>query len=634
MIGHFEVISASSPHIYHSALVLAPKESIVWKLYEQYARHFIRIVQGAPTSNAAAKTHSSKIEEAIWSPCNRFIAIASVDTGMVDLVDSTTLQHLQTLESPQDVPTEGKHLAFSPDSCMLSCGSGNETRTPQFAIISWDLQTGGIVSVIRHKKRPDLVDHKEFSLVYSADGKVFGFSHLDVWFYDKNYINISIFDVFTGILLHSHSLDTQIKFLKNIWVHGESFQFTTADQTTITTWEVRPTLGTPPTIVETFSAPCADEVLGQLLSASYQLASFQGAEFQVWDVRNSRQLLKYRCTSGIQNISFSPDGHFLACSIDGSQINIWNESPNGYILHGKILPVARCTRLCFSPNGKSIIAWGDHTIQLWHTEGFITPPSTQAPKQNNKFALDLSLDRMVAAFAMFRDNIVTVLDLKHGTPQLTIDMGMDVVGLGIIGSGVFVICEERHTTKVVTWDLPSRGCIQNARVSHKDSSGIVKLTGICGLSRIISASISPDSNTIGLISSNKTQNLTIWNLSTGECCHYLCGGEYTVQFSPDGCNIWCAQDGGKATVWRVGAKSQKPAKRAASIEDPPEGNPWASPHGHKVTNDWWILGPDGKRLLLLPVHWRSEPVHRRWKGQFLALLHCGLPQPVILSVDP
>ena len=35
--GYFEIISASSPHIYHSALVAAPKDSIVRKLYESHS---------------------------------------------------------------------------------------------------------------------------------------------------------------------------------------------------------------------------------------------------------------------------------------------------------------------------------------------------------------------------------------------------------------------------------------------------------------------------------------------------------------------------------------------------------------------------------------------------------------------
>jgi ABC-type nitrate/sulfonate/bicarbonate transport system permease component len=61
----------------------------------------------------------------------------------------------------------------------------------------------------------------------------------------------------------------------------------------------------------------------------------------------------------------------------------------------------------------------------------------------------------------------------------------------------------------------------------------------------------------------------------------------------------------------------------------PQGSPWVSSHGYQVTDDWWILGPDGKRLLMLPPLWQSwSAVQRVWKGRFLALLHAN-----VLSIE-
>ena len=71
------------------------------------------------------------------------------------------------------------------------------------------------------------------------------------------------------------------------------------------------------------------------------------------------------------------------------------------------------------------------------------------------------------------------------------------------------------------------------------------------------------------------------------------------------------------------------------IEHPPEGYPWGSSRGYQVASDWWILGLDGKRLLMLPPPWQSQDAVRQvWKGQFLALLHVGLSEPVILELIP
>ena len=36
---------------------------------------------------------------------------------------------------------------------------------------------------------------------------------------------------------------------------------------------------------------------------------------------------------------------------------------------------------------------------------------------------------------------------------------------------------------------------------------------------------------------------------------------------------------------------------------------------------------------MLPPPWRSPVVQRAWNGQFLALLHGELPEPVILELE-
>jgi hypothetical protein len=75
-------------------------------------------------------------------------------------------------------------------------------------------------------------------------------------------------------------------------------------------------------------------------------------------------------------------------------------------------------------------------------------------------------------------------------------------------------------------------------------------------------------------------------------------------------------------------------EHAVEVKHPPEEYPWSSSCGYQVTDDWWILAPDGKRLLMLPPPWRSHAVRRVWKGQFLALLYEGLSEPVILELEP
>ena len=631
---YFEIISTSSPHIYHSALVVAPKESIVWKLYESYAHPFTRVVCGVSRSwdtNTAATTHSSEIELVVWSPCNRFIAITLEGTWMVDVLDSATLQHVQTLESPHDMPTDGRMLAFSPDSSILTCSSGVDEGplSQELAIVTWDLQTGGIAGTIRHQA-PDSSSVRIHSLAYSADGKMVGYSRQYCNdYYETTHMTVFIFDLASGVHVYSHSLYTCTPFLDNIWAHNESFQFATVGWQTITLWEVGFAPGATLAEVETISVPYDfDWTVVQLLPTSHQLAAISKYRVRAWNVQEFKCLLNSTDTVFSKNFSLSPDGCFLACSTRESEVYLWKESLTGYILQEKLPSTAGYSSSQFSQDGKSIVTWSGHTIQLWHTEGSVTPPSTHTPEHSRQFALDFSPNGMVAVTAMQEDNIVTVLDLKSGVPQLTIDAGMEVYGLGVVGSRVFVI----GMRDVVVWDLPTGDCTPDSRASLEDSLWATKLHGSHS-NHVDSASISPDSNIVGFVGNTGPGHLYTHNLSTGEHLWYGNSRGDTVWFSPDGHSIWCAQDNGEAEVWEAGSISERTGL-IVDIRDPPEGYPWGSSCGYQVTNDWWILGPDGNRLLMLPPPWQSHAVRRMWKGHFLALLHCGLPEAVILDLNP
>jgi len=120
----FEVISESAPHIYSSALLLAPQSSIVRKLYSQYTGPPIaRVVTGVPASwdscTASVGSEYSPLQIA-WSPCGQFIAAASEQS--IEIRSSDTLERVLTLELPRDLlDFDPKSLTFSPNGHLLAC---------------------------------------------------------------------------------------------------------------------------------------------------------------------------------------------------------------------------------------------------------------------------------------------------------------------------------------------------------------------------------------------------------------------------------------------------------------------------------------------------------------------------------
>jgi len=583
--------------------------------------------------NTTAIMYPSVIELAVWSPCSKFIAIACHDTTMADVLDSATLQRLQTLESPQDISTKCMALVFSPDSRILSC-VGHWDGDP--FVVSWDLQTGGVASVVRWEGLTQRVVQKP-SVTYSADGRMVGVFY---WYRDDANITILISDVTSGVRVDSHSINGRVPLSKDIWTYGESLQFATADWTAITIWEVGFTSGAIPTEVETLPAlnQFSTEPWRKILffPAPCRLAFISGNDVTVWDIRNSEYLLCGPNTGFYPEMSFSSDGRFFASSIDGSGVYLWKESPTGYILHGKLATGADPPRPFLSPNGESIVAFGSRTIRLWRTKSFTAPPSsmfTRDPQRVENFILDFSPNGMLAVIARRGDSTATVLNLKSGDPLLTIDASTKIYGLGVIGDTAVVMGD----WKAITWNLPAGEFVPDARVGPKESSRTIVFDSKYLFT--LGVSISSDSHHIALtLHDDKTRNnfLCIYSASTGKALGLEVTRGHTPWFSPDGRDVWCANGSGEAEVWRVGGgqKVLERLEQTVDIEDPPEGYPWGSSLGYRVTDDWWILGPDRKRLLMLPPAWQSEAVRRIWKGQFLALIHGELPEPVVMELDP
>ena len=635
--------------------MLAPKESIVRQLYESHARPFVRVVHGAPTSwdpNTAAASRPSETRWAVWSPCSRFIAIAWGNIPTIDVLDSVTLRRLQTFRPSLNVFIGRGVLVFSPDGRILT-HHGVPDGDHELCVSSWDLQTGGLVSTIRwHGPGPGYHWSRIFpSIAHSASGGIVGVFH---WVYgDTDVINIFICDVTSGTYMHSHSFSNGIPLSRTIWTHGESFRFATADAATITIWEVGFTsdatcmqveiLRTPvgfvseDTLYQDKDKPSPDLLLTHTFEDMILLAYANLERILVWDIRDSKCLLHCEDARSYRSMSFSSDGRFLTCITSLSTIYLWKESPTGYVLHRILLSSALLNNPLLSPNGESIITFRDLIIQLWRTREITTPPSgasTRARLRISPSVLDFSPDGKLAVVAVQKGNTVMVLNLESGVPQSTVDVGMKVYSLRVIGNTVVVMGNE----KVVSWNLPAGNCVSDARVDHEDSARTVNLSDWWWTNRVLGATISSDFRYVALTTQELTHlALYIYSASTGERLQTveIRSDTYIPWFTMDGPDVWCVASNGEAEVWRVGEWGEpERLELTADIEHPPEGCPWVSSCGYRVTNDWWILGPDGKRLLMLPPHWQSYPVDQVWKGKFLALLHGGLSEPVILEMEP
>ncbi|KAF9643542.1 WD40 repeat-like protein [Thelephora ganbajun] len=641
VMGFFGIISTSCPHIYHSALPLCPRESIVRSLYEPHTRPLTRVAHGLPNSwesSIATMKFPSWINAAVWSPCRRFIAISrDTRSAVAEILDAVTLERITTLDYSLDELRGTRRLAFSQNARLLTWYGGDPRK-----FISWDLQTGGLVSAITIEQPAHTVDH--LSVTHSACGTM-----VAVLFHGDPTFTISIYNVPFGTRIYSHSAEGRP--LNEIWTHGESHRLTTMDSGFITTWEVGFASPHTPTRVE--SLPIPDNFnpsrVYQFHPTLSRLAYVAEGSIIVWDAQDSKFLLKstdVNCDM-VTSTSFSSDGRFFAYGIRGLGIHLWKESPTGYTLRRELIfNTGVFNKVLVSPNGESIIAFCGSVIQLWRTTDSITSPSdipTLTVQRNRRpFILGLSPVEALAAVAQTKDETVTVLDLNSGVPRLTIDTGMRVSAVGMAGSVVVVVGHG----KIVTWNLPTGSEVLNPRANINDN--VLTTTLNCLPSpadELRPTSVSPDLRRIAMIEWYKDgddnddyhNSLHLYDVVTGQLlASDRVGVEVDVFFSPDGREVWSVSDRNDISGWKIIEDSGSGIIRLECLEPGiglPGGFPWQSSHGYEVTNGEWVLSPNGKRLLWLPHSWRPYEWERVKIGRFLALLGWTLPEPVILELE-
>lgn len=127
---------------------------------------------------------------------------------------------------------------------------------------------------------------------------------------------------------------------------------------------------------------------------------------------------------------------------------------------------------------------------------------------------------------------VTVLDLKYGTPQLTIDTSIEVYGLRSIENTVVVIGDE----KAIAWDLPEWNYLPGVRIGVRNSTRSIKFRNVDD-SLVFTASISLDFQHIALARYDGGLGfLDVYSTSTGR--NFCAEADATaVWFAPSGHDV-------------------------------------------------------------------------------------------------
>ena len=558
-----------------------------------------------------------------WSSCGKFIAVRGFDSAMgIQILDAVTLKRLKSF-AHQEGSTQ--LFAISAGSRVLTWLGRNSS-----AFISWDLRTGVPVSEIPIQGGRSAREAR--SITYSGCGMMFG-----VLFRGRNTPAIGTCNLTSGTSMHYHPIEGSVT--DTIWTCDGCVRYATLEPRSITIWEVGFCSERPPMKVELLATPDGFDFSRHFLflPTHSRLAFTLEETVLVWDIRNSKFLLNSADVGKPGKMAFSPDGRFFACGTNGPEIYLWKESPTGYVLHRTLVSGAGERSIprepLLSPDGQSIVVSDGPMLQLWRTTDSTADPSsvpTKASHSTKRFILGFSPDESLAAVVRLEDDTATVLDLKSGIPRVVIDAGTKIRGLRIAENAVVIVGDQG----VITWGMPTGDGALDIKLNISNSVRKATLDHPTSLRFPPSASISPNSNHIAV--AEPGVGLHIYDMFTGQ---YLTGAKSRgdsdlAWFTPDGGEVWRCSIAGEQEGWAIVKYKGSTITQLESLDPigPAGGFPWQSPRGYTVTDDGWILDPEGKQLLWLPPHWRSGGADRAWGKQFLGLLHPELPEAVVLEL--
>ncbi|KAG9003707.1 hypothetical protein FRB93_010928 [Tulasnella sp. JGI-2019a] len=368
-------ITASSAHIYYSALSFTPRQTALSRVYGDLAADVPKVIRGrserwSRTLSIATK-HSGAVECVLISPDGKTVVTGSKDKT-VRLWDARTGAPIgQALEGHTD---EVFCLAISPDRKTVVPGSKGQTARV------WDATTGA-------PRGEALKGHTNWVtyLAISPDGRTIVSGSWDS--------TMRLWDI--GQDLNSHIGPVRISPDRKTIVSG-------FEDKAMRLWDA------------STGAPMGEALKGHNDWVSCLAISPDGrtivsgssdSTVRLWDASTGAPMgeaLKGH-TQSVSCLAISPDGKTIVSGSLDSTVRLWDAStgaPMGEALKGHTDSVS-C--LAISPDGRTIVSGSsDRTVRLWD-------PRTGAP------CLALTPDGNTVIFGS-KDNTVRLWDATTGAP--------------------------------------------------------------------------------------------------------------------------------------------------------------------------------------------------------------------------
>jgi WD40 repeat protein len=512
------IIETAPLQIYHSALIFAPEESCIRKVYNaEIPKWVLQAPRTQANWGAALATlqgHRGPISALVFSPDGKRLASGSGlcvfyprPITVWDVESGAILASMNGHDAPVCA------ITFSQDGIWLASGSTSGT------VVLWNVGSGAVMATFKDHSNPIL------AMAFSLDGKQLASFSIDG--------KVRLWDVESGVLVKTYEGYGKPVNALAFSPDGNSLALGAADGTIKL---CRVGMGAVVTMIEGDGNPVDSLTFspdGKKLALGWE-----DGMVSLRDLESGMALATVGGHgSSVHAIAYSPDGKHLALGLRNSMITLW-EAESGTALatlegHGR-----NVYAVAFSPDGKRLASGShDQTIKLWDGE-YTTARNMHDNYSSSISAVAISSDGKQSASGS-DDGTIKQWDFETGA-VVTIHKGQ--------GGGVLDITYSPNGTQLASGS--SDGIVRLLNVESGEELATQKGHD----SMIYTISFSPDSKRLASGSSNGT--IMLWDGESGTALATLEGDcdngcVLAVAFSPDGKQLASGSLDNTVRLWDI-----------------------------------------------------------------------------------